>query len=408
VTRTAIVAALLLAATARAEDWPQFRGPTGQGLSTEKNLPLEWGPDKNAVWQTPISGHGWSSPILHAGRIYLTSAVPSGGDQSLKAFCLDAKSGSILWDKEVFLQKKSSPKIHKKNSYASPTPITDGQRLYVHFGHEGTAALDLEGTILWRNTDLRYSPVHGNGGTPALVGDALIFSSDGGDKQFIVALDKTNGKPVWKTDRKTTYVKKFAFSTPLAITAGKTPQIVSPGAGLVGGYDLKSGKEIWRVAYDGYSVIPRPVFGHGLVFVSSSYDSPVFYAIRPDGKGDVTKTHVVWSIRKGAPHTPSPLLVGDEIYLVSDGGLASCLDAKKGTVHWQERISNAFSASPLYADGHVYFQSEDGVGTVVKASKKFEKVARNEMNEKTLASYAVGDGAIFLRTETKLYRIQTP
>jgi hypothetical protein len=212
----------------------------------------------------------------------------------------------------------------------------------------------------------------------------------------------------WQTDRKSTASKKFSFCTPLLIEVGGQQQVISPGSDMVTAHDAKTGAEIWRVRYKGYSVIPRPVFGHGLLYLSTSYDSPNFLAIKPNGQGDVTETHVAWTSQKGAPHTPSALLVGDEIYLVSDRGIASCLDAKTGKVHWSERLPGGYSASPLYADGKVYFQSEEGVGYVVKAGTKFELLSKNDMQERTLASYAVADGALFLRTADKLYRIESP
>lgn len=394
--------------TARAENWPEFRGPTGQGHSTGKKLPVEWSTTKNVVWKTPIPGAGWSSPIIWEGRVYLTSAIPidDSKDLSLSALCLDAADGKILWQTEAIRQDGAkAPPIHSKNSHASPTPITDGQRLYVHFGHQGTACLDLAGKVLWRTTEHRYAPVHGNGGTPILVDNQLIFSGDGGDKQFVVALNAATGKTIWKTDRKSEAYKKFSFSTPLLITVNNQKQIVSPTSDAVVAYD-PDGKELWRAKYDGYSVIPRPVFGHGMVFFSTGYDRPAMMAVRVDGKGDVTETHVAWTLAKGAPHAPSPLLVGDELYIVSDGGIASCLDARSGAIHWQERVTGNFSASPLHADGKIYLQSEDGVTTVVKAGKTFERLAENELKERTFASYAVADGAICLRTETQLYRIQ--
>jgi outer membrane protein assembly factor BamB len=393
---------------AQAENWPEFRGPTGQGHYTGKKLPVEWSTTKNVVWKTPIPGAGWSSPVIWEGRVYLTSAIPieDSKDLSLSAICLDAGDGKVLWKTEALRQDGvKAPRIHSKNSHASPTPITDGQRLYVHFGHQGTACLDLAGKVLWRTTEHRYAPVHGNGGTPILVDDRVIFSADGGDKQLVIALNAATGKTVWKTDRKCEAFKKFSFSTPLLITVNEQKQIVSPASDAVTAYDL-DGKELWRAKYEGYSVIPRPVSGHGMVFFSTGYDRPSVIAVRVNGKGDVTDSHVAWTLTKGAPHAPSPLLVGDELYLVSDAGIASCLDARSGMVHWQERDTGNFSASPFYADGKIYLQSEDGVTTVLKAGKTFERLAENELNERTFASYAVADGAIYLRTETQLYRIQ--
>ncbi len=392
-----------------AENWPEFRGPTGQGHASGA-LPIEWGPERNVTWQQAIPGQGWSSPVIWEGHIYLTTAVPGDGDGlSLRALCLDAKTGKILWNVEVLHPKADDvPKVHRKNSNASPTPIVDGKHLYVHFGHLGTACLDLTGKVLWRNLDLTYRPVHGNGGSPILVEDLLVFSIDGTNRQGVVALDRATGKVRWQADRKSRAAKKFSFSTPLLIETGGRRQIVSPGSDVITAHDPKTGAELWRFRYTGYSVIPRPVFGHGLLFFSSCYDTPTFYAIRPDGKGDVTDSHRAWALQRGAPHTPSALLVGDELYLVSDRGVATCLDAKTGEVHWSERLTGGFSASPLHADGKVYFQSEEGIAYVVKAGKTFELLAKNDLGERTLASYAVADGALFIRTAEKLYRIETP
>lgn len=409
---TLTFAALFTAsAAAPAVEWPEFRGPTGQGHTAEDRLPLEWGPKNNIAWKQPIPGLGWSSPIVWQGRVYLTTAIAAekgkSVDQSLHALCLDAASGKQLWTTEVFFVKAGNlQRTHSKNSHASPTPLTDGVRLYVHFGHMGTACLDLSGKVLWRQTELSYSPVHGNGGSPILAGDSLIFSCDGSDKQFLVALETATGKVRWKTDRKSQATKKFSFSTPQLITVEGRPQVISPASDMVCGYDPATGKEIWRVRYEGYSVIPRPVYGHGLVYIITGYDTPQLLAIRVDGQGDVTESHIAWTAKRAVPHSASLLLVGDELYMVSDLGVASCLDAKSGTVHWQERLGGGFSASPLGAPGRIYFQNEEGQGTVLKAGRQFEKLATNALKERTLASYAVADKAIFLRTDQHLYRIE--
>ena len=326
---------------------------------------------------------------------------------TLHALSLDESSGKILWDTQVFGDRQASH-IHTKNSHASPTPLVSDGRVYVHFGHQGTACLDLEGTVLWRNTSLAYSPVHGSGGSPILAGDALVFSCDGASDPFVVALDRNTGKVLWQTRRTTTAKKTFSFSTPLLITVNGQQQVISSGSGMVGAFDPKTGREIWRVRYgEGYSVIPRPVFGHGLLFIATGFDQPTVMAIRPDGQGDVTETHVAWTLKKSAPNTPSPVLVGEELYMVSDGGIASCVDAKTGRVHWQERIDGNYSASPIYADGRIYFQNEEGTGVVVKASREFQKLASNTLGERTLASYAVADKALFIRTDKHLYKVST-
>ena len=406
------VVLVCLVSMSRAEDWPEFRGPTGQGLSAEVGLPIEWSETKNVAWKQAVPGKGWSSPIVVGGKVYLTTAAPRGGDGkpedlSLDALCLDAKSGRILWEQEVFRQDpKASPSIHGKNSHASSTPLIHGQRLFVHFGHQGTACLDLDGKVLWRNSELKYAPVHGNGGSPIYFENLLLFSCDGGDKRFVAALEASTGKVAWQTERTGDAAKKFSFSTPLLIHVNDKPQLISAGSDVVCSYDPKTGREIWRVRYDGYSVIPRPVFGHGLLFLSTSYNTPSLLAIRPDGEGDITSTNITWSSRKAIPHTPSPLLVGDELYLVSDNGQASCVDAKTGKVHWQERLNANFSASPVYAEGRIYLQSEQGIGFVLQASKEFKQLAKNTLEARTLASYAIAEGAIFLRTDKHLYRLQ--
>jgi outer membrane protein assembly factor BamB len=320
-----------------------------------------------------------------------------------------------VWDVEVFSRDAATaPKIHSKNGHASPTPLVEGQRLYVHFGHQGTACLDLSGKIVWRNDSIKYPPVHGGGGSPILVDDRLIYSCDGAEAPFVVALDRTKGKVAWKTKRDNDPArmldppKKFAFSTPLAISVGGKTQVVVPGAGAVMAYDPASGGEIWRVRYDGYSVVPRPVFGHGMVYISTGFDAPVVLAIRPDGRGDVTETHVAWKQAKGAPNTPSLLLVGDELYMVADRGVATCADARTGQIHWQQRVPETYSASPFAAEGRLYLLSEKGTGVVLRCGKKFEQLAANALDERSLASCAVADGALYVRTEKHLFRIRRP
>ena len=403
----------LLAGSLHAGDWTEFRGPTGQGHAAETNLPVSWSTTENVVWKTPIEGLGWSSPIILGGQIYVTTAVSDKGvrdpQQSLRAVCLSEETGEILWDQEVFSQKSAggaADRVHGKNSQASPTPITDGKHIFVHFGTRGTAALTTKGEIVWKNQELKYAPVHGNGGSPILVGDNLVMSCDGGDVDFIAAINKNTGKLAWKTDRTDSSIrKKFAFGTPLLIEVDGKQQIVSQASGYVYSYDTK-GELIWKVNYTGgYSVIPRPVFAHGLVFVSSSYDSAVLYAIDPSGEGDVTDSHVKWTLTKGAPHTPSPLVVGNEVYVVSDRGIATCCDAKTGEVHWQERIGGKHSASPLAADGKIYIQTEEGEAIIIKPGTTFEEIGRSQLEPRTFASYAVSGTSLFIRTEKQLYRI---
>jgi outer membrane protein assembly factor BamB len=393
-----------------ADVWPEFRGPTGQGISAAKNVPTSWSPTKNIKWRIPIPGRGWSSPVVSRGRVYLTTAL-AGRDTdavSLRALCVNAADGKILWDNEVFLQNASGlGRVHQKNTLASPTPIIQGERLYVHFGHLGTAALNLEGEVVWRQTELRYDPVHGNGGSPILVGDTLVFNGDGARNPFVAALDAGTGKLRWKTDRDSPSQNKFSFSTPLELELGGSNQIISAGGGLVAAYEPRDGSELWRVRYgEGFSIVPRPVFAQGLLFVSTGFDRPEVLAIRPEGAtGDVTDSRVVWSTARGAPLTPSMIAVSKELYFVSDGGIATCADAQTGKVHWTERLGGNFSASPVYAEGRIYFQSEEGIGLVIKHSKSFEVIAKNNLDEPTLASYAVIDRGLFIRSQEHLWHV---
>jgi outer membrane protein assembly factor BamB len=410
--RSAILVALLFASASNslAEDWPQFRGPTGQGISNATKLPAEWGPEKNIVWKSRVPGQGWSSPVVVAGKIALTSAELVGEEDeqhlSLRALLIDARTGEIAWNVEVFSDSADNARgVHFKNNHASPTPVLR-DKLYVHFGPLGTACLNLSGEILWKQQELKYNSVHGPGGSPVLAGELLLLGCDGLTDPFVVALKTASGKVAWKYSRPPTFFKKIAFSTPLVITAANRRQAIIPGADWVSALDPETGKQLWRVRYDGYSVVPCPVFGQRLVFVSSGYDSPEILAIRPDGTGDVTKTHIAWRTKKGAPTTPSPLIVGEELYLVTDDGVASCYAAETGEPHWQKRLSGAFSASPVYADGKLYFQSEAGRTFVLKPGRVYDLLAENDLGEPTQASYAIADGAIFLRTDQHLYRIE--
>ncbi len=392
-----------------ATEWPQFRGPNGDGVSDATNIPLDWSATDHVVWKQAIPGSGWSSPVLSQDRIYLTTAFWLGSDTaSLRAVCLDAADGRIVWDVEVFRPEPSAARqAHSKNSLASPTPIIDVDRLYVHFGHMGTAAIDLDGNILWRQTTLNYRPRHGNGGSPVLVDDLLVFNCDAEADPFVVALDSATGDVRWRTPRNTSAIKTFSFSTPIVIEVDGAQQVISPGSGFVGAYDPRDGREIWRVGYgEGYSVVPRPVFAGGLLYVISGFDRPILLAIDPKGaRGEATETHVVWRHERGVPLTPSALVVGSELYFVSDSGVASCLDARTGRVHWSKRLGGDFSASPVFAEGRVYFPNEAGVTYVVKADRTFELLATNDLEERTLASPAVGENALLIRSESHLWRI---
>jgi len=385
------------------EDWPEFRGPGGQGHSVERGLPLEWGEGKNVAWKTPVPGLGWSSPVVAGGRVWITTAVEQRGI-SLRALAFEAASGREVVNVEIFKIPASRREINPKNSWASPTPVIDGDRVYVHFGADGTAALSNTGAILWK-ARFDYQSQHGAGGSPIVFGDLLIMNCDGSDVAFVIALDKNTGKVRWKTNRG--FPADQAYTTPLVIRAADRDQLISVGAFRARAYDPLSGKEIWRVRYDeGFSNVPRPVFAHGLVYVATGFQQPSLLAVRPDGTGDVTKTHVAWALKRGAPLTPSPLAVGDELYIVNDGGIATCLDGRTGALIWQQRLGGTYSASPVFADGRIYFLAEQGVTTVVAPGKEFRRLATNTLDGGLLASMAISGGSLFLRTDSHLYRIR--
>jgi outer membrane protein assembly factor BamB len=382
-------------------DWPDFRGPDGQGHSGAANVPVEWSETRHIAWKVAVPGEGWSTPIVANGRIWLTTAV-DGRESSLRVLAFDAGTGRELVNTEVF-RVRGGNALNPKNTRASPSAVVEDDRVYVHFGAEGTAALTTAGAIVWK-ARFAYESQHGAGGSPILYGDLLILNCDGGDSAFVVALDKHTGKVRWKTARRHPYAQ--AYSTPLAIRVADRDQIVSIGAFRTVAYEPATGKEIWRVSYsEGFSNVPRPVFGRGLVYVATGFQQATLLAVRPDGTGDVTNTHVAWRLARGAPHTPSPLLVGDALYVVSDNGIATCVDAATGAVRWQQRLNGTFSASPVFVAGRIYFLSEDGVTTVVAPGNEFRTLATNTLDGATLASMAVSGEAFFIRSRTHLYRI---
>jgi outer membrane protein assembly factor BamB len=395
----------------QAADWPQFRGPGGQGHSDATNLPLTWSETENIKWKVPVAGLGWSSPAIKGDQIWITSAVDDG--KTLHAIALDRATGKSLHDVTIFELAEPGP-VHAKNSHASPTPLIEGDRVYVHYGAHGTACLKTDGTIVWKTQDLKHDHRHGPGGSPVIFEDLLILNCDGSDIQFVVALDKNTGEIRWKKKREHIGEDRLtgksnvpmSYTTPLLAEINGTIQLLSSGADSIVSYNPRNGEEYWWFRYDGYSNVPRPVVGKGLVFISSGYDRPEFYAVKVDGTGDVTESHLGWNMKKAAPLNPSPLLVGDELYLVDDDGIATCLDAVTGTQHWQRRIGGNFSASPTLADGKIYLLDEDGKTTVLAPGKKYEVLATNTLEGRTLATPAMVDHSVFLRTDTHLYRIE--
>lgn len=380
-----------------AQDWPEFRGPGGQGHSAERGLPLTWSETKHVKWKVALPGKGWSSPAIQGDRIWLTTEA----DKALRLLCVNRNTGVLLQNIELF-RLKSAGALHAKNSLASPTPLLEGDKVYVHFGAHGTACLTQAGEIVWK-TKLDYdNGQHGPGGSPVLYDDLLIVNCDGQSTQYVVALDKLTGKQRWRKYREGAQ----AYATPLVVRLPAGDQVVSPGAFRTFAYEPRTGKELWNVSYgDGFSNVPRPVYGNGLVYLCTGFMQPSLLAVRLDGRGDVTKSHVAWTLKRGVSLTPSPLLVGEELYLVSDNGIATCLDARTGVQHWQVRLGGNHSASPLYADGRIYFLSEEGESVVIAPGKEYKALARNQLDGPTLASLAVAGGSIFVRSQTHLYRL---
>ncbi len=391
----------LLSLPVLAEDWPQFRGLTGQGHSAEKGLPVTWTETQNVRWKVPVPGSGWSSPSIVDNTIWLTTATEN--NTSLRVLSLDAATGKLLTNTEVFRVKDVGPGIHKKNSFASPSAIVAGDDIFVHFGFYGTACLSSNGQIRWKQT-LKYEPQHGPGGSPALFEDLLLISCDGLDAQFVVALDTATGKIRWKTPRGK---GNQAYTTPLVIDVAGKAQVISPGAHHAYAYNPRTGKELWYIEYgSGFSNVPRAVYAHGLVYICSGFFQPVLFAVRPDGMGNVTKSHVAWSYSRAVPLTPSPIVVGDELYMVSDNGIVTCLNAKSGQQNWQQRIGGNHSASPIAVDGRVYFLSEEGECTVITPGQQYQQLAKNTIDERTMASISVCGHALYLRGDRNLYRLE--
>lgn len=382
-----------------ANDWPQFRGPTQQGHSPARHVPTSWSDTENIAWKTSILGRGWSSPTITGSRIWLTTAIDDG--HSLRALCVDRHTGHIVHDIEVF-HKDQPGSIHPKNSHASPSPLIVGDRVFLHFGRHGTACLTTTGKIVWR-TELDYAHRHGPGGSPALFEDLLIINCDGTDRQFTVALDTTSGREVWRRYREG---GRMAYSTPLVIDHDGSPQVICCCGEWTVAYHPRTGEELWRFRYPGgYSNVPRPVIGFGMTFVSSGYDTPTFYAIPLHRRGEIPTEDAVWRLSRGAPRNASPLLVGNELYLISDNGIATCVDARTGEVYWQERLGGDFSASPIYVEDKIYCLNESGTTYILAPGRNYHLIRENQITGRTLASLAPADGALYLRTEDALYCI---
>jgi outer membrane protein assembly factor BamB len=405
-----LVASCLLSATAQAADnWPQFRGPTGDGVSDATGLPISWSETENIAWKIPIHDHGWSSPVIWGQQIWLTTASEDG--KHMFAVCVDRDSGAVTHDVKVF-DVTEPERIAQVNSYASPSPVIEKGRVYVHYGTYGTACLNTQtGEVLWTRDDLNCNHHMGPGASPILYGNLLIFTVDGCDVQYVVALDKQTGKTVWKTDRTIDlsgvhYMTRKCYGTPTVYRTGDRLEMVAPGARATFAYDPLNGRELWKVRHGGWSISPRPIFHEGLLYVVTDYEHPELWCLKPGGDGERGEDAIIWRMKKGAPSTPSFLLVDGTVFCVDDDGIATCLDAKSGELIWRERLEGNFSASPVCADGRVYLFDHNSATTVIEVGQEYKELAKNQLDGEMRASPAVAGNALFVRTKTHLYRIE--
>ena len=395
------------------ENWPDWRGPTGDGRSGATGLPLKWSETENVVWKTGIHDLGYSSPVVWGDQVWLTTATKDG--KILYAICVDLDSGLVVHDVEVFKPEKPQ-RINRLNSYATPSPVIEEGFVYVHYGTHGTACLNSKtGKVVWRRDDLHCDHMQGPVSSPVLHEDLLIFPLEGVDVQFVVALDKKTGRQVWRYDRprelyegiEPLYLLK-SYHTPVVVEVTGQPQLINNGAMLVTGHEPRTGRELWRVRYRDDNPISRIISGCGLLFINSGGNPGASHllAVRHGGVGDLTDTHVVWTMTKDVPHESSPVLVGEFLYTLSDLGVLKCLEARTGKIVWSERLEGKYGASLLHADGRIYMSNKEGKTTMIKPGPKFEKLAVNQLEGFLGASPAVAGKSLLFRTKTHLYRIQ--
>ncbi len=416
---TLTILLLFLTVSVKAGDhWTQFRGSDGDGHSDAQNLPLNWSESQNVVWKTAIHDRGWSSPVILGKQIWLTTATKEGN--RLYAVCIDRDTGRIIRDLKLFDVEKPQY-AHPFNTYASPTPVIESGRVYITFGSPGTACIDTTTfKVLWQRRDIECNHFRGSGSSPILFRDLLIMNFDGSDHQFVIALDKRTGKTVWMTKRSIDFKDieangkiaadgdfRKAFATPHVALINGRWELISLGAKAAYSYNPLTGEELWRVEErEQHSASTRPVIGDGMIFYPTGFSSGQLFAVRTGGKGLITDTHVAWKVKRGISNKPSILLVDGLIYVISDTGIASCIEAKTGDIVWQKRIGGEYTASPVFADGKVWLFSEDGKTTVLKPGRTFEVLAENQLDEGFLASPAIVGKAFYLRTRTHLYRIE--
>lgn len=412
----ALAALIMSGSFAMAENWPRFRGPTGQGVSTETGLPLTWSMDKNVKWKAEISGLGWSSPIIWGDRLFLTATSPDG--IACHVICLSKGDGKTLWDKQVFEQKPT--RKEGKNSYATPTPTTDGKHVFAVFSSGGVVSLDFDGNVAWMNLDQHFYSRHGLAASPLLWGDLLIMPFDGSttdigidekvgwqkpwDKAYILAFEKETGKVRWRATRG---LSRQAHVTPQVVDVDGKPILISPAGDVVQGFNPETGERLWSAHSQGEGVVPSFVVGDGLTFTSSGFEAETIRAFRLDSDmhGDVTQSHLAWEQKKAVPIMPSFLFHDGLLFTIKESGIAQCLDAKTGEIIWHHRLEGTYSASPVFTGGHIYILSEQGETTVFEGGRDYKELARNPLEGPCQASPAISDGNIYIRSEHNLFCI---
>jgi len=413
-----IVIGLMSSAVLAADNWPQFRGPAGDGTSDAKGLPVEWDAGKNVKWRTAIHGKAWSSPVVWGKQVWMSSATEDGHE--LFAVCVDKNTGKIVYDLKLF--DIANPQFCIPfNSYGSPSPCIEDGRVYITFGAPGTACLDTAtGKVLWTRTDFVCNHFRSAGSSPLLWKDLLFMTFDGSDHQFVVALDKKTGQTAWRTERSIDYGDieangkpradgdfRKAFSTPrIAMIDGKE-QLISLGSKAIYGYDPVNGKELWRLEIKtSFSGSDTPVIVDGVIYYGTGHGSTDLVALKPSGSGVLSDGSIQWRSHKSVPTRSSVVVAGGMLYMTTDAGIAQCLDTKTGKEVWRKRIDGQYSASPIYADGKIYFFSEEGVATVLAADEQAKVLARNTLPEGFMATPAIAGDAFYMRTKTALYRVE--
>ena len=419
--------ALTFGLSTASADWPDFRGSWGNGhvsapgVTKPIGLPLHWSETNNIKWKTAIPHRGWSTPVVMGSQVWMTTATLDGRDYF--ALCVDKENGKILFNEKLFHTDNPEPLGNgaSMNCYATPSPVIEPGRVYVHFGSPGTACLDTKtGKVLWKRNDLPCRHYRGASSSPVLFENRLILTFDGADLQYLAALDKQTGETLWKTNRSVVWNDETvpgqmakdgdlrkSHGTPLIATVAGKPQLLSVGAKASYGYDPRTGHELWRVEYNDWSSAPRPLFDQGLAFIVTGLVKKELWAVKPDGHGNVTDTHVAWKLTTRVGKYASPLIVDGLIYTAADESFISCVEAATGQVVWTERIGGKYAASPIYADGRLYFFSQDGTTTVIKPGRALDVIATNTLANGFMASPAADGKAFYLRTKTDLYRVES-